>query len=199
VPPSRQPRRCLGRITVVLTDRSEAAACLRPRRCRRLHRLRPGKPLRRRVFAGHRTRSLPSSLTSPPLAPCMSPPSRATQCRRLHRELDRATFLAPVRPPVVPLFPRATSRALVRFPPRLLPLCHPSAPPSCQRSGAITRARAGAACTLRRRRPSWARLGCAHAAQAEAEPNQARPRRYCGRGSRVTVQLGRGRIRLSYS
>jgi hypothetical protein len=195
VPPSRQPRRCLGRITVVLTDRSEAAACLRPRRCRRLHRLRPGKPLRRRVFAGHRTRSLPSSLTSPPLAPCMSPPSRATQCRRLHRELDRATFLAPVRPPVVPLFPRATSRALVRFPPRLLPLCHPSAPPSCQRSSAIARARAGPCA----RCAGGGRAGPGWAAQAEAEPNQAGPRRYCGRGSRVTVQLGRGRIRLSYS
>jgi hypothetical protein len=93
--------------------------------------------------------------------------------RRLHRELGRAAFLTSERPHRA-LFPRAASRAPVRFSPHLLPLHRPFAPPSCRRSGVVARARTGVARTLAPR-PSWARLGRAHAAQAEAKPSQARP------------------------
>jgi hypothetical protein len=118
-----------------------------------------------------------TAFTAPPavaLAPfhhhlrCLRPGSRRavpSVRRHLHRVLGRAAFLTPVRPRRA-LFPSVASRAPVRFSPRPLPLRRLSTPPSCRRSGAVMRARTGpsyarpwAARTLRRPRPSQARLG----------------------------------------
>jgi hypothetical protein len=127
-------------------------------------------------------------LTSALLAPCRLLLSRAF-CAPPSTPVSPCP---PPPPPAVPLFLRAASHAPVRFSPHLLPLCRPSAPPSYRRSGAIARACAGAARTLRRPMPTRARLGRAHAAQAKVEPGQAGPRarrasrpcRHCATGPR---------------
>jgi hypothetical protein len=100
--------------------------------------------------------------------------------RRLHRELGRAAFLAPVRPRRA-LFPHVASRVPVRFPSRPLLLHRPSAPSSCRCSGVVARAQAGPG-----RRPRTRCVGQAGPGWAACTP--------CKPAAPV-LTLGRKRIR----
>jgi hypothetical protein len=168
--PPRQPHRCLGRLAIVLIGQSKAAAPLWFG-CRR--RLRPGKPLRRRVFA-------------PSRRPLTSPPSFRSGHRRAARVQPLPTSVIYARElGCVALFHTGEASAMSPF---LAPF---TASSSCRHSGAVTRARAGAvhhavelptqrrrhacSCQSRARRwatrlgrpkPSWARSWATRAAQA---------------------------------